>query len=51
MFSLASRVLTETLNGTTASYGYDATSQLTSTGTATYSYDPTGNRTLSVRVR
>src|SRR5262249_9747599 len=39
--------LTETLNGSTTSFGYDATNQLTSDGSGNYSYDANGNRTMS----
>jgi hypothetical protein len=34
-------------NGTSITYGYDATSQLTSAGGTNYSYDATGNRTMT----
>jgi RHS repeat-associated protein len=46
-YDLGSRVLTETLNGGTTTYGYDATNELTSDGTATYTYDLNGNRTMA----
>src|SRR5207249_3608469 len=46
-YDLASRLTSETLNGTTISYSYDATNQLTGDGTATYSYDLAGNRTMT----
>jgi RHS repeat-associated protein len=46
-YDLASRVTSETLNGTTTSYSYDATDQLTNDTTTTYSYDGTGNRTMT----
>jgi RHS repeat-associated protein len=39
------RLTSETDNGTTTSYQYDADSQLTQAGTATYGYDANGNRT------
>jgi RHS repeat-associated protein len=44
---LASRVTSDTLNGTTTSYSYDSTNQLTNDSTVTYSYDGTGNRTMT----
>jgi RHS repeat-associated protein len=37
----------QTLNGTTTSYSYDATGQVTGAGGAGYSYDANGNRTLT----
>jgi RHS repeat-associated protein len=46
-YDLASRVTSETLNGTTTSYSYDSTNQLTNDSTTTYSYDGTGNRTMT----
>ncbi|MFL5242523.1 MAG: SBBP repeat-containing protein [Gemmataceae bacterium] len=44
-YDLADRLTSETLNGTTVSYQYDTTNQLTQAGTATYGYDLNGNRT------
>jgi RHS repeat-associated protein len=44
-YDLASRVLSETLNGSATTYAYDSTNQLTQAGTSTYSYDANGNRT------
>jgi RHS repeat-associated protein len=46
-YDLASRVTTETLNGTTTTYSYDATNQLTNDSVVTYSYDANGNRTMT----
>jgi RHS repeat-associated protein len=46
-FDLASRLTSETANGSTTSYQYDATNELTQAGTPTYSYDLAGNRTLT----
>jgi RHS repeat-associated protein len=40
-----SRVTTEVKNGTTITYAYDATNQLTADGTKTFTYDGAGNRT------
>ena len=45
-YDLASRVTTETLNGTVTTYSYDATNQLTNDGSA-YTYDLNGNRTMT----
>jgi RHS repeat-associated protein len=39
-----SRVTSETLNGTTTSYTYDDTNELTSAGTFSYDYNLNGNR-------
>jgi RHS repeat-associated protein len=44
-YDQASRLSTETDNGVTTSYTYDAVNQLTSDGTRNYSYDLSGNRT------
>jgi RHS repeat-associated protein len=41
------RVTSETLNGTTTSYNYDTTNELTQAGTNNYSYDLNGNRTMT----
>jgi RHS repeat-associated protein len=38
-------VLTQVLNGSTTTYTYDATNQLTGDGTSTHTYDGEGNRT------
>lgn len=46
-YDLAHRVLSETLNGSTTSYQYDVTNQLTQDGTTTYTYDLNGNRTMA----
>jgi RHS repeat-associated protein len=46
-YDQASRVTSETLNGSTTTYTYDQTDQLTSDGTATYTYDANGNRTMT----
>ncbi len=46
-YDAASNVLTETLGGTTTTYAYDNTNQLTSDGVTSYSYDATGNRTMT----
>jgi RHS repeat-associated protein len=47
MYDLASRLTQEQDNGTSITYGYDATSQLTSAGGTNCSYDATGNRTMT----
>jgi RHS repeat-associated protein len=44
-YDQASRLASETDNGVTTSYTYDAVNQLTSDGTRNYSYDLGGNRT------
>jgi RHS repeat-associated protein len=44
-YDTASNLQTETLNGTTTTYSYDAANQLTSDGTNSFSDDATGNRT------
>src|SRR5262245_1605133 len=44
-YDAAGRVAAAVENGTTTSYSYDTTSQLTQAGAATYGYDATGNRT------
>jgi RHS repeat-associated protein len=41
------RLLTETLNGTTTTYSYDSSNQLTNDSRLTYSYDAAGNRTMT----
>jgi RHS repeat-associated protein len=46
-FDNADRVSTETRNGTTTSYSYDDTNQVTGDGTRNYSYDDNGNRTMT----
>lgn len=46
-YDAAHRVLTETLNGTTTTYSYDSTNQLTNDSATTYTYDANGNRTMS----
>jgi RHS repeat-associated protein len=46
-YDLASRVTTETLNGTTTTYSYDATNELTNDSAVTYTYDANGNRTMA----
>jgi RHS repeat-associated protein len=43
----ADRVSTEVRNGTTTSYNYDDTNQVTGDGTRNYSYDANGNRTMN----
>src|SRR5205823_2249429 len=43
-YDVAGRLTTETYNGNTRSYSYDATNQLTGDGGNTYSYDANGNR-------
>jgi YD repeat-containing protein len=43
-YDLASRVTSEQLNGSTTSYQYDKTNQLTSDGVHSYAYDANGNR-------
>ena len=45
-YDLASRLTSETDNGTTTSYGCDADNEVTAAGTATYGYDLNGNRTM-----
>jgi len=44
-FDLAGRLTSETANTVTTTYSYDATDQLTGTGSNGYSYDSNGNRT------
>jgi RHS repeat-associated protein len=41
------RLTTKVVNGTTTTYSYDNTNQLTDDGTASYSYDANGNRTMT----
>ena len=41
----ADRLTTEVFNGTTVTYTYDITDQLTADGTNTFTYDANGNRT------
>jgi RHS repeat-associated protein len=43
----AERLASETDNGTTTNYGYDATSQLTQDGSTAHTYDAAGNPTAS----
>src|SRR5262249_48382787 len=43
----AGRLTSQTVNGTTTTYTYDATGQLTGAGGTAYSYDAEGNRTLA----
>jgi RHS repeat-associated protein len=43
-YDLASRLASKTENGTSTTYGYDATNELTSAGSTTYGYDLAGNR-------
>jgi RHS repeat-associated protein len=44
-YDLASRETTQVLNGTTTTYSYDNTNQLTGDGTNSPTYDANGNRT------
>jgi RHS repeat-associated protein len=44
-FDAAGNVLTQTINGTTTTFAYDVTNQLTTDGATGYTYDATGNRT------
>jgi RHS repeat-associated protein len=47
-YDQASRLTSETVNGTQTTYGYDNTDQLTTVnGVTTYSYDLNGNRTMT----
>ena len=46
-YDLAGNVTTDTDNGTTVTYTYDATNQLTAGNGTNYSYDSNGNRTMS----
>jgi RHS repeat-associated protein len=46
-YDLGSRLTSETLNGTTTSYGYDTANELTSAGSNNYSFDLNGNRNMS----
>src|SRR5262245_31690109 len=46
-YDAAGRVLTETRNGTTVTYSYDNSNQLTNDSRTTYSYDANGNRTMT----
>ncbi|GEM_PF-2594638 len=43
-YDAQSRLTTEVRNGTTVTYTYDNTDQLTADGTATFTYDANGNR-------
>jgi RHS repeat-associated protein len=46
-YDLASRLSTETDNGTNITYSYDAESELTDAGGTVYGYDLAGNRTMA----
>src|SRR5262249_35853978 len=46
-YDSASRVTSEKLNGSTTSYAYDDTNQLTDDAVKSYSYDANGNRNMS----
>src|SRR5262249_22027491 len=46
-YDAANRVTTETVDGTTTSFSYDAADQLTAAGTDNYSYDASGNRNMT----
>src|SRR5262249_54475186 len=46
-YDLAGRLTSDTDNGQTQTYTYDATDQLLSDGTGEYSYDANGNRTMA----
>jgi RHS repeat-associated protein len=46
-YDLASRMTSQTVNGSTTSYSYDAASELTAGGSTNYSYDLNGNRTMT----
>jgi RHS repeat-associated protein len=46
-YDVAHRLETETYNGTTVTYTYDDTDQLTGDGSNAYSYDLNGNRTMT----
>jgi RHS repeat-associated protein len=46
-YDQASRLTSQVVNGSTTSYGYDTTNELTSDGSNNYSFDMTGNRTMS----
>ncbi len=46
-YDLASRLETETIDGSTHTLTYDAVNQLTDDGVASYSYDANGNRTMT----
>src|SRR5207249_11984232 len=46
-YDLASRVTTETANGSTTTYSYDSTNQVTNDSATTYTYDLNGNRTMT----
>jgi RHS repeat-associated protein len=46
-YDLASKLTTEVLNGTTTTYQYDTTNQLTNDTAKSYSYDLNGNRTMT----
>jgi RHS repeat-associated protein len=44
-FDQASRMTSQTVNGSTTSYSYDAASEVTADGATNYAYDLNGNRT------
>jgi YD repeat-containing protein len=46
-YDAANQLTSETDNGTTTNYTYDATGQLTDAGATNYSYDANGNRTMA----
>jgi YD repeat-containing protein len=47
-YDAGNRLISETDNGATTTYGYDGADQLTTVnGSSTYSYDANGNRTMS----
>jgi len=46
-YDLASRVSTKTDNGSTTTYSYDTTNQVTNDSATTYTYDLNGNRTMT----
>jgi len=46
-YDQASRLTSQVVNGSTSSYGYDATNELTRDGTKNYSFDSAGSRTMS----
>ena len=46
-YDLADRLTSQTINGTTTSYSYDVTNELTNDGANAYTYDLNGNRTMT----
>src|SRR5207237_3796690 len=46
-YALASRLTQKQDNGTSTTYGYDATNELTNEASTLYSYDLNGNRTMA----